>query len=1031
MNKNLGHINKLFNDYYKLKKDYENKKNGKQNKGKNCVICNKAGGTFFSNKDRIFHAYCQSVEKCFEIKFHMRCNNINIKDDLLDKKKIVDKYAEKIIQLKMNVMYKYINEKTSKDLFLKGIESFMKKNDIYLLQLQKYNDIYNNEVRIKAIVDKKILIETEKNKLLEMIDDVPINEIVTQQIIIGKLCKELSALIYDIMEMRIIMTTSKLFQKDISNNIIEECTFSVEKEYYKNFNQEEEKEEELEKNKEDNNKEEEEKKDEEDEQEEWEEQKEEEQNEEQEEEEQNEEQEDEEEENDFKNYQDYHNRRKELKLQILDKNSSLNDSGLTCVIIPHRNNIEKLKKLLKLFKNTKYDVVVIDQNNADELNKGLLSNIGFFIAKTKKNYSRYLFHDVNIFPTTSLVEEYQENMDYNIKFANSDIIGFTEIDFEKINGFPNLFFGLDGQNESLDNRCIRNKVQFFKSNNYMTTKPLTRKKINENEIFRDLTEWKYNGVKQIDNFFINYKNYENMIEFEKSFVNGKDSNENNSKLLAEFTSNNNNNIDFYKIDYLSSHSIDNNDIKDKSFAKINADNRIEKFKSENDNYFQHKTNPLFISSIEPLIYWNEIEKNILDTYTEPKQFENNIVGNEINDSLLNEQFLNYKKNLTKDDLEKTLKFVFDHYAELIYIRIRNNKIECSYHIYNKDISIDWYKDLKYKGKNLDSSVIELMNDRKKEYLTLKKPHFLVANNCLLNFEAYTYFEGNPTSYVKEFIEMINLTIEKHKIIPDCDLLLNRRDFAFLRKDNRSAYEHLNDDIITNIDKYWMIGSQSRKDIHLDIAIPSADEWQSLSEKEMIDIEWEKRKSTALFRGRSTGCNKTLDNPRLKLADISFKWSKDKNKSRNKLIDVKISNLVSRITAYDKIIQSSNIKNFNYLKGNRIEKNEQMNYKYIFNIEGNAQAYRYPSEFQKGSVILSVKSDYKMWFEPLIKNNKHYIEIDPDYKNLENKMKWLIEHDKEAKDIAQHGKEFYNNSLNKDSIIDYWFSFMYHVNKYSS
>jgi hypothetical protein len=53
-----------------------------------------------------------------------------------------------------------------------------------------------------------------------------------------------------------------------------------------------------------------------------------------------------------------------------------------------------------------------------------------------------------------------------------------------------------------------------------------------------------------------------------------------------------------------------------------------------------------------------------------------------------------------------------------------------------------------------------MDGRQREYLTLRKPHYLPANNCLLGFDSYNYFEGIPESYVKEFNEMIKRCYEE-------------------------------------------------------------------------------------------------------------------------------------------------------------------------------------------------------------------------------------------------------------------------------
>ena len=47
--------------------------------------------------------------------------------------------------------------------------------------------------------------------------------------------------------------------------------------------------------------------------------------------------------------------------------------------------------------------------------------------------------------------------------------------------------------------------------------------------------------------------------------------------------------------------------------------------------------------------------------------------------------------------------------------------------------------------------------------------------ALLGFDSYNYWDAIPIGYVKEFNEMINYTINKFKEIPDCDIIINRKD----------------------------------------------------------------------------------------------------------------------------------------------------------------------------------------------------------------------------------------------------------------
>jgi hypothetical protein len=734
-------------------------------------------------------------------------------------------------------------------------------------------------------------------------------------------------------------------------------------------------------------------------------------------------------------YNNYKNNRKLLTFKYLNKEPNKSNYKI-CIIVPHRNRINHLEKLLDKIKDI--DIYIIDQNNADKFNRGLLLNIGYLIAKKKYNYDRYIFHDVDSYPDKDLIDLYTQYINYNIHYACNDykynfstflggVIGFNKEDFEKINGFPNTFFGWGGEDDALYNRCVTNNIDIYRpqvgkyeldEHSSPTTYELNKSK--KKSILDDLKNWHKDGIKQLLNLYINYKKYTKLNDF----INFNESNINNSKILLN-EDNEYNNINFYKIDYIATHFKLYDTIENKDFVQEKINKKLKYFQNSNHKYFQHKTNPIFISFLEPLIEWEEIKKNIIDTYTKPKKAKK-IVKNTKIEELVKNNFANYKENLTKENLEETIKFIFDNYSELIYFRIRNNKIECSYHLYNPKVKIDWYKYLKYKNNNLDESLLEIMEQRGIKYYTLMKPHFIHANNCLLGFDSYSYFEGNPHTYVKTFEEMILATLEKYTL-PDCDLLINRKDFPYLRQDNKSAYEHLNTDIITDIKKYWMIGSQSRKNIHLDIPIPSADEW-SFTKENQENIDWDKKKDIALFRGQSSGCSSTLENPRIKLADLSYQWSKDPNKKN--LIDVALSKLVIRIKAFNKIIGVDRSKELEYLVGSFMNKEEQQKYKYIFNIEGNAQAYRFPSEFNKNSVILNVKSEYKMWFEPLLENNKHFIEIDRDYNNLYDTILWLKENDQKAKTIAKNGCKFYKDNLSKDSIIDYWYFYMYYTNLFS-
>ncbi len=753
----------------------------------------------------------------------------------------------------------------------------------------------------------------------------------------------------------------------------------------------------------------------------------------------------------YKNYQEYKKNRKTIDfLDLPEKDDNLKKDAKIAIIVPFRNRIEHLKMFMEHFNkfDLKPDIYIIDQNNADKFNRGLLLNLGYIIAK-RKHYDRYIFHDVDSYPNEEMFELYYKFIDKNVHYAAPDIgykyifynflggvIGVNGKDFEQINGFPNTFFGWGGEDDAFYNRIAMNNIKVYRPKKGKFILPEhdkpTSNEINEkkqNNILNDLKNYRNDGLQQLLNLFINIKKFD-IQDFIKTYENYVSNQSNDSELLSDFLNNidNDGNYFVYKIDYLATHTIHNDIFYSKKFVndKINE-------KKQKDNYIQHKKHPEFMSIIEPLLSIKEIENKIINTYTDIKKFKLDKPKLEKEENIFNlvNDYFSIYKTLSKDDLFKTIKFIFNVYNELLYFRIRNNKIECSYHLYNLENQIDWYKNLKYKKdneiKDFDKSLIEIMAQRNK-YYTIRNPHFKSANNCLLSLESYLYFEGNPTSYVKNFKTMIEYTINKYKNVPDCDILINRKDFQYLRTDNKYAYEHLLKEEIKNApEKYYFLGSQSSKKINYDIPVPSSDEWDDIEKFEKLEnVKWEDKKPIAFFRGSGTGCGTNPNtNPRYRLAQLSFDWNKD-NKKKG-LIDVGLSKIPNRIRLYDTFIINEPNNKYDYLLGSFVDTKDQLKYKYIFNVEGNAQAYRYPNEFKKQSVILNVKSEFRMWFEPLLKDNQELIYIDSDLHNLEKVLLDLRENDKKAKEIAMNGYEFSKSYINKDTIAMYWFYYMFNIN----
>jgi hypothetical protein len=225
-------------------------------------------------------------------------------------------------------------------------------------------------------------------------------------------------------------------------------------------------------------------------------------------------------------FQEYKNTRKKLRFEKLPQVDPNPRPARVALIIPHRNRVDHLKELMSrldafnLGSHT-LDVYVIDQNNSEKFNRGLLLNIGFYLAE-KQHYDRYIFHDVDSYPDEELFPQYFQFLDDSVHFASPSlgykytypdflggVEGFTEEDYKTINGFPNTFFGWGGEDDSLYNRLAAENITLYRptKGKYILADHEQAKGNEKNEkkyenILEDLGHYKENGIEQLPKYSI-------------------------------------------------------------------------------------------------------------------------------------------------------------------------------------------------------------------------------------------------------------------------------------------------------------------------------------------------------------------------------------------------------------------------------------------------------------------------------------------------------------------------------------------------
>ena len=167
------------------------------------------------------------------------------------------------------------------------------------------------------------------------------------------------------------------------------------------------------------------------------------------------------------------------------------------VIVPYRKRFGQLQRFLQYVpkylqkQELDYEIIVAEQMDEEDFNRGALLNAGFLEAK-KRGCDYVVFHDVDLLPRNvdytysntplELVEKIvdpREDKHFQINVADltDDYFGgvtmFTVEDFEKINGYSNKYVGWGFEDNDLLLRCREAQIPLGYKNyrQYPTLEP--------------------------------------------------------------------------------------------------------------------------------------------------------------------------------------------------------------------------------------------------------------------------------------------------------------------------------------------------------------------------------------------------------------------------------------------------------------------------------------------------------------------------------------------------------------------------------
>ena len=93
-----------------------------------------------------------------------------------------------------------------------------------------------------------------------------------------------------------------------------------------------------------------------------------------------------------------------------------------------------------------------------------------------------------------------------------------------------------------------------------------------------------------------------------------------------------------------------------------------------------------------------------------------------------------------------------------------------------------------------------------------------------------------------------------------------------------------------------------------------------------------------------------------------------------------------------------------LYGDRMGFSELLQYKAMIMLEGNDISSGFKWALYSNSVVMAQQSLYTSWaMEELLQPWVHFVPLDDDLSDVEEKMQWILDHDEEAQKIAHAGK----------------------------
>ena len=397
------------------------------------------------------------------------------------------------------------------------------------------------------------------------------------------------------------------------------------------------------------------------------------------------------------------------------------------------------------------------------------------------------------------------------------------------------------------------------------------------------------------------------------------------------------------------------------------------------------------------------------------------------------------KNVRANAVIDTFRYMFNKFGKGIFVKIVDNKLQAYLPFSKHKFKNEWSGQVRVDPAQFSDINDFLRHISKMNGFTFNPRRInsnideWYGNDCLVRYEYPPSQSETNVANLKNMLETLCAT----RKLPDMEFFINRRDFPVITKNGTEPYINMwgtdkKPLISHDYKKYIPILSMSKTDHFADVLMILWEDWIRVSSMEgkffpnmcriyndEFKTEWKDKTPTAIFRGASTGCGVTIDsNPRLKVSYISTLGEKDTDGIL--YIDAGITkwNLRPRKNINDPYMRTIDIKKLPFDLVKPLTPEEQSKYKYLINVDGHVTAYRLSLELSMGSVILKVKSKWKIWYSDMLIPYTHYVPVREDMSDLIDRIRWCKANDSKCEQIAKNARSFYEKYLRKEGLLDY-------------